>query len=383
MKKLTIFGSTGSIGQQTLDVIRSHKNLFSVVAISGQKNIDLLEKQINEFKPKIAVVCDNEKGNILRSRYSGDTKIFIGKQHLTDDAVIGKADIVLNALTGFAGFKPTLAAIEAKKRIALANKETLVVAGDIVMKLAHEKKVEIIPIDSEHSAIFQCLNGENKKNMKKILLIASGGPFFGKSKDELEYISVEEALKHPNWNMGMKISIDSATLANKGLEVIEAKHLFDMPVHDIIVLVHKQSIVHSMVEFKDNNIIAQLGLPDMRIPIQYALTYPKRISVNYNSVDFFIFNNLTFEKPDLETFRCLKLAYECGAVGENYPCIFNAVNEVAVEAFLNKKVKFLDIPNIIETILNKSEFTRINNINEIFLIDNKARIDAKNYIKKI
>ena len=355
MKNVVILGSTGSIGTQSLEVIEE-KQGFSVLAISGNSNIELLEKQVRKFKPKFVAVPNEEKADELRVKIKDtNTTVLSGKKSLEEIASLPEADIVITGIVGIAGLLPTLSAVKAGKRIGLANKETLVTAGDIVMSLAKETGAEIIPVDSEHSAIFQCLAARvNDKDydteLKRILLTASGGPFFGKTKDELKTMTAKEALKHPNWSMGAKITVDSATLMNKGLEVLEAKSLFSVPLSKVDVLVHRQSIVHSMVEFADNAVIAQLGTPDMKLPIQYALTYPKRLSMTDNSLDL-TKSALTFEKTDTETFKCLKLAYYAGESGGTMPTVLNGANEVAVSLFLNGKIGFLDIGDIVEMTL--------------------------------
>lgn len=353
MKRLAILGSTGSIGKQTLEVVAQSRDKLAVSVLAVHHNIDLLEEQIERFTPKAAVVFDVAQGKILKERYQGTCEIFYGQEALMSAVVRDDVDIVLTALVGFAGLRPTVTAIEHGKTIALANKETLVAAGEIIMPLAEKNNVKILPVDSEHSAIFQCLNGEQDKNVARIILTASGGPFRGKDLDFLGKVSLEDCLKHPNWSMGKKITVDSASLANKGLEVIEAHWLYGVGYDKIDVVVHPQSIVHSMVEFSDGAVIAQLGLPDMRLPIQYALSYPERWAVNFGSLDFFKHSNLTFEVADKKVFRALDLAYQAGFAGGVMPCIFNAANEVAVNAFLNRRISFLQISDLIELALNK------------------------------
>lgn len=348
MKNISILGSTGSIGTQTLDIVRNNKDL-KVVALSAGRNIDLLEKQVREFCPLLVCVWDDVLALELKDRIKDTTtKVVSGMDGLIECATINKADIVVTAVVGMIGIRPTIEAIKAGKDIALANKETLVTAGHIIISLACEYNVKILPVDSEHSAIFQCLNGENPKEIERILLTASGGPFRGKTREEMKNVQVEDALKHPNWSMGKKITIDSATMVNKGLEVIEAKWLFDVSYEQVEVVVQPQSLIHSMVEFKDGGIMAQLGTPDMRLPIQYALYYPERRNLNSGRVDFKTLKSIEFYKPDLENFRGLKLAYLAGKTGGSMPTVFNAANERAVAKFLDRRIGFLDITDIIE-----------------------------------
>ncbi|MBQ1192944.1 MAG: 1-deoxy-D-xylulose-5-phosphate reductoisomerase [Lachnospiraceae bacterium] len=348
MKNISILGSTGSIGTQTLDIVRNNKDL-KVVALSAGRNIDLLEKQVREFCPLLVCVWDDVLALELKDRIKDTTtKVVSGMDGLIECATINKADIVVTAVVGMIGIRPTIEAIKAGKDIALANKETLVTAGHIIISLACEYNVKILPVDSEHSAIFQCLNGENPKEIERILLTASGGPFRGKTREEMKNVQVEDALKHPNWSMGKKITIDSATMVNKGLEVIEAKWLFDVSYEQVEVVVQPQSLIHSMVEFKDGGIMAQLGTPDMRLPIQYALYYPERRNLNSGRVDFKTLKSIEFYEPDLENFRGLKLAYLAGKTGGSMPTVFNAANERAVAKFLDRRIGFLDITDIIE-----------------------------------
>ena len=354
MKYISILGSTGSIGTQALQVIRELPDL-KVTALSANQNIRLLKEQILEFSPELVCVYDENNAEKLREELSSEhpgllhrIKITSGMDGLIEAACEETAEIVLTAVVGMIGIRPTLAAIEAGKDIALANKETLVCAGEQIMKAVLEHHVRIFPVDSEHSAIFQSLNGENRDTAEKILLTASGGPFRGKTKKDLEYVTVEQALNHPNWKMGKKVTIDSSTLANKGLEVIEARWLFDMPPEKIQVLVHPQSIIHSAVQYRDGAVIAQLGTPDMKLPIQYAFTCPQRRFLAGERVDFFKLGQLTFEKPDTETFRALKLAYQAIEAGGTMPCVFNAANELAVRLFLQGKIRFLQIAELIE-----------------------------------
>ena len=347
MKKIAILGSTGSIGTQTLEVVRANKDI-EVTALAAGSNIDLLEKQIREFSPKIAAVWNEEKAKELKDRVRDlDIRVESGMDGLLAVATELGAEIVVTAVVGMIGIRPTIAAMNAGKDIALANKETLVTAGHIIMSLAKEKHVRILPVDSEHSAIFQSLNGETGNKIHKILLTASGGPFRGWTREQMKGVQVEDALKHPNWTMGRKITIDSSTMVNKGLEVMEAKWLFDVELDQIQVVVHPQSVIHSAVEFQDHAVIAQLGTPDMRLPIQYALFYPERKPLQSEALDLFKLHTMTFEEPDLGTFRGLALAYEAARRGGSMPTALNAANEKAVAMFLDRKIRFLDIPEII------------------------------------
>lgn len=349
MKTITVLGSTGSIGTQTMDIVRANPEELRVAAVAAGSNIRLLEKQIREFHPAVAVVYDMAAAKELKEAVKDtDVRVLGGMDGMIEAAVLDGVDIVVTSMVGMIGIRPTIAAIKAGKDIALANKETLVCAGHIITGLARDKGVSILPVDSEHSAIFQSMNGENRKRVAKILLTASGGPFRGKKKDELKDMTVEDALKHPNWSMGRKITVDSATLVNKGLEVMEAGWLFDVPVDRIQVVVHPQSIIHSMVEYEDGAIIAELGMPDMKLPIQYALFYPDRRYLDTKRVDFFELSQMTFEKPDTETFRGLALAMKAAKTGGTMPTVFNAANERAVAMFLDRKIGFLDIYDVIE-----------------------------------
>lgn len=349
MKKIAILGSTGSIGTQTLEVVRENKDI-EVLGLAAGNNIKLLERQIREFHPKMAAVWTEERAKELRENVKDlDIKIVSGMEGLIELSVMEESEILVTAIVGMIGIRPTIEAIKAGKDIALANKETLVTAGHIIMPLAKEYQVAILPVDSEHSAIFSVSSGgDRRKALHKILLTASGGPFRQKTREELLNIQVEDALKHPNWEMGRKITIDSSTLVNKGLEVIEAKWLFDVSLDQIEVVVHPQSIIHSMVEYVDGAIIAQLGTPDMKLPIQYALYYPERRFLPGDRLDFAVLSKLTFEKPDMETFYGLRLAFEAGKEGGSLPAVFNAANELAVSKFLDRKIKYLEIPEIIE-----------------------------------
>ena len=348
MKKIAVLGSTGSIGTQTLEIVRTNKDI-QVTALAAGSNIELLEAQIREFSPKLAAVWDEEKAVELKSRVRDlDVRVFSGMDGLLAVAAEPEAEILVTAIVGMIGILPTIEAIKAGKDIALANKETLVTAGHIIMPLARENHISILPVDSEHSAIFQSLQGGQEKALHKILLTASGGPFRGKKREELADIQVEDALKHPNWTMGRKITIDSSTMVNKGLEVIEAKWLFDVSVDQIQVVVQPQSIIHSMVEYEDGAVIAQLGTPDMKLPIQYALYYPERRYLPGERLDFSTLSEITFEQPDMETFYGLKLAYRAGREGGTLPTVFNAANERAVALFLERKIGYLQIPEIIQ-----------------------------------
>ena len=348
MKNISILGSTGSIGTQTLDIVRANDDL-NVVAIAAGSNITKLKEQIREFHPELVCVFNEDAALKLKDAVKDTSvKLVAGMDGLIEAAVYEKAEIVVTAFVGMIGIRPTLEAIKAGKDIALANKETLVTAGHIVMSMAKEYGVKILPVDSEHSAIFQCLNGENSREIDKILLTASGGPFRGRTREQMKNVQVEDALKHPNWSMGQKITIDSATMVNKGLEVIEAKWLFGVGLDDVQVVVQPQSLIHSMVQFKDGAIMAQLGTPDMRLPIQYALYYPERRFLPGERVDFWSIGHLDFEKPDMDTFYGLALAYEAGRCGGTLPTVFNAANELAVSQFLNREIKYLEITEIIE-----------------------------------
>lgn len=348
MKKIAILGSTGSIGTQTLEIVRKEADL-QVAALAAGTNVELMEKQVREFKPSLAAMWTEEAARDLRERLTDlPVRVACGMEGLLEVAVCEESEVLVTAIVGMIGIRPTIAAIEQGKTIALANKETLVTAGHIIMPLAERMGVSILPVDSEHSAIFQSMHGENRARVSKILLTASGGPFRGKKKEELAAMTVEDALKHPNWSMGRKVTIDSASLVNKGLEVMEARWLFDVELDQIQVVVHPQSIIHSAVEYVDGGIMAQLGMPDMRLPIQYALFYPDRRPMDTERVDFFRLKQLTFEEPDTDTFRGLKLAYQAARRGGTLPTVFNAANEKAVALLLQKKISFLQIPEIIE-----------------------------------
>jgi 1-deoxy-D-xylulose-5-phosphate reductoisomerase len=382
VKRIAIFGSTGSIGVQALEVINANREMFSVEVLTCNSNDDLLVQQALEYKPNIVVIGDDKKYQKVKDALSNtDIKVFAGEQALEEVAAMDVYDLMLAAIVGYAGLKPTLKAIEAGKAIALANKETLVVAGDIVMQSAVKNRVPIIPVDSEHSAIFQCLVGEMRNPIEKIILTASGGPFLGRKTNYLVNVKREHALQHPNWSMGAKISVDSATLMNKGLEMIEAKWLFNLQPDQISVLIHSQSIIHSMVQFRDGSIKAQMGLPDMKLPIQYALTFPQRIANNFPRCDFRKFNSLTFDEPDYRTFRNLTLAIEALKKGGNLPCIMNAANEIAVYAFLRNRLGFLEMTDVIEKTMEKIPFMENPGIEDYYESDGEARHYAADLIK--
>ena len=367
MKNVSIIGSTGSIGTQTLSVIREHPDLFSVAALSCGRNISLLADEIREFHPAVVSVEREEDAEKLKEFLTGCQipKISFGEEGLIEVSTYSSSDILVSGIVGMRGIKPTVAAIKAKKDIALANKETLVCAGHIIMPLAKEYGVSILPVDSEHSAIFQSLQGNEGNRIEKIILTASGGPFFGMSKDDLKKVTVDDALKNPNWDMGAKVTIDSASMVNKGLEVMEAHWLFDVPIDDIKVHVHRQSILHSAVQFSDGAVMAQLGTPDMRLPIQYALTYPAREELSGKKLDLFEIGALTFEEPDPLVFKGLKLAIDVGRAGGNLPTAFNAADEEAVKLFLERKIGFLEIADIIERAIDETEFISSPTLSEI------------------
>ena len=365
MKKIAILGSTGSIGTQTLDIVREQGDI-QVVAMAAGSNISLLEAQMREFRPSLVSVWDEKKASELRTNTKDlGIKIVSGMEGLLEVSVIPESEILVTAIVGMLGIRPTIAAIKAGKKIALANKETLVTAGHIIIPLAKEYKVPILPVDSEHSAIFQSLQGAGDNKISRILLTASGGPFRGKKADELKNIQVEDALKHPNWSMGRKITIDSSTLVNKGLEVMEAKWLFDVALDQIQVVVHPQSVIHSAVEYQDGAVIAQLGTPDMRLPIQYALYYPERRNLSGRRLDLFEIADLTFEKPDTDTFRGLALAYQAMEKGGNIPTVYNAANEKAVSLFLDRKISYPEITELIEACMEDAEFIDHPDVDEI------------------
>lgn len=383
-KNIAILGSTGSIGTQALEVIGNHPELFRPFLLTAQNNADLLIKQALEFEPAYAIICDSNKYNYVKEALTRTpVKVLSGIEAITETVTHPEIDIVLTAMVGFSGLEPTIAAIKAGKDIALANKETLVVAGELVTDLAKKHGVKILPVDSEHSAIFQCLAGEEGGAVEKIILTASGGPFRGKSLDFLAGVTPEAALKHPNWVMGAKITIDSASLMNKGLEVIEAKWLFGLDADQIEVIVHPQSVIHSMVQFKDGSIKAQMGLPDMKLPIQYALSYPERIKSTFKRFSFAEYPELTFEKADTATFRNLGLAFEALKQGGNMPCIANAANEVAVAGFLNRELGFLAISDLIEQCMQQIPHEKHPALNDYLNTDKETRIFAQNLIQKM
>lgn len=379
MKKIAVLGSTGSIGTQTLKIVRDNKDI-KVVSLAAGSNIDMLEGQIKEFHPEVVCVWDKDKALELENRIKGlNVEVVSGMDGLIASATVGSVQTVVLAVVGMIGIRPAIAAINAHKDIALANKETLVTAGHIIMKLAEEKNVKILPVDSEHSAIFQSLNGEKKEQAVKLILTASGGPFRGMTKEQMKNVTVEDALNHPNWSMGKKITIDSATMVNKGLEIIEAKWLFNMDINDIQVVVQPQSLIHSMVEFADGGIIAQLGVPDMRLPIQYALYYPDRRPLNGDRVDFGKIGKITFEIPDMNNFRGLYLARQAGITGGSMPTVMNAANEKAVALFLSGKIGFLDITDIIAGCMEKHRVIDNPSLEDILM----AERETYDYIDKI
>ena len=382
MKNVSVLGSTGSIGKQTLEVAAANPDKIKIRALAAHTSDVLLEEQINIFQPDIAALSDEAAAERLKKRYTGKTRILAGEEGLLEVATLSEVDTVLASMVGYAGLRPTLAAIEHGKDIALANKETLVAAGSIVMSAVAEHNVTLLPVDSEHSAIFQALAGGKHQEVKRLLITASGGPFRGKKIEDLKNVSVKQCLSHPTWKMGRKITIDSASLMNKGLEVIEAKQLYNVDYDKIQVVVHPQSIIHSMVQYVDGSVIAQLGSTDMRLPIQYALTYPERMVCPAEKLDFWQMKDLTFEKPDTDTFRGLALAYEAGKIGGSMPCVMNATNEIAVEAFLNEKISFLDIYDIIEEAM-QSHITLIEpELEDLFEIDSNIRKQVKEKIYK-
>ncbi len=385
MKNITVLGSTGSIGVNALDVVAKNPDRFRIVALAAGKNIQLLQKQIERFRPKIVAVSDAQCACELRNRIPKKSKVRIvaGTEGLDEVASWETADIVISAISGAAGLIPTLTAIDAGKDVALANKETMVMAGDIVTKKARKKGVKILPVDSEHSAIFQCLHGQKLENINKIVLTASGGPFFNYKTSELKKVTLRQALLHPKWKMGKKITVDSASMMNKGLEVIEARWLFNLDISKIEVLIHPQSIVHSMVEFVDGSLLAQMGIPDMRTPIAYALTYPERINNDLPLLDLIKIRSLEFYKPDIKKFPCLRLAYEAGLCGGTMPTVLNAANEVAVDAFLKEIIKFVDFPGIIDKVLDIHNSIKNPSLEDILRADAWARARTKELIERI
>lgn len=380
-KKIAILGSTGSIGTQALEIAREQKDKIEIEVLTANSNADLLIAQAKEFNPNHVVIADERKYQQVKDALADDDiKVFAGSKAIADIMEITSADTVLTAMVGYSGLLPTIKAIENKKRIALANKETLVVAGELITKLCAENRVDLIPVDSEHSAIFQCLVGEDLNSIENIILTASGGPFRGKKRSDLAEVTKAQALKHPNWSMGAKITIDSATLMNKGLEVIEAKWLFGVQGKNIRAVVHPQSIIHSMVEFTDGSIKAQMGLPDMKLPIHYAFFFPTRVQTDFKRLSFAETNTLTFEEPDLETFRNLGLAYEAMEKGGNMACILNAANEIAVDAFLNDKIKFLQIAELNERCMNTVGFIPKPTLEDYIATDAETRKVAASFL---
>ena len=383
MKNITLLGSTGSIGRQTVEVALANPDKIKIKALVAHKSDELLEEQIKVLQPDLAVLSDKEAAARLAKRYHGKTELLAGDEGVLAAATYSGADTVLASMVGYAGLRPTLAAINCGKHIALANKETLVAAGSIVMQAVADKGVHLTPVDSEHSAIFQALRGGKASEVKRLIITASGGPFRGKKRSELENVTLAQCLNHPNWSMGKKVTLDSSTLANKGLEVMEAHWLFNMPYDKIAVVVHPQSIVHSLVEFCDGSVIAQMGDPDMRLPIQYALSWPERYPYAFDQLDLVKYGSLTFEAPDLEAFPSLKIAIDCGKAGGTLPCAFNAANEEAVNAFLEGKIKYLDIPYITATVTQKHASVAAPTIEDIEAADAAARTVAQAVSKSL
>ena len=380
VKRISILGSTGSIGTQTLDVVKKHPSKFKINGLTANSNISLLKKQIAQFKPKAVALMDEKLANQLQKIVK--IKVYSGLEGVIKVACLKDTDTVINSVVGSIGVLPTMAAIKAKKDIALANKETLVTAGDIVMKEVKKNKVILMPIDSEHSAIFQCLNGENISKVRRLIITASGGPFKNHTLKQMQKVTLKNALKHPTWSMGAKITIDSATLMNKGFEVIEAHHLYDIPYEKIDVVVHPQSIIHSLVEFEDMSVMAQLGNPNMEIPIQYALTYPERLPTQVKTLNLAEVANLTFFKPNLELFPCLKYAFIAGKKGGTMPAVVNAANEIAVSYFLQDKIKYLDIPKTINIMMKQHKVIKNPTLEQILEVDKSIKKETEIYIKK-
>ena len=383
MKNITLLGSTGSIGRQTVEVALANPDKIKIKALVAHKSDELLEEQIKVLQPDLAVLSDKEAAARLTSRYHGRTEILAGEEGVLAAATYAGSDTVLASMVGYAGLRPTLAAINCGKNIALANKETLVAAGSIVMQAVADKGVSLTPVDSEHSAIFQALRGGRENEVKRLIITASGGPFRGKKRSELENVTLAQCLNHPNWSMGKKVTLDSSTLANKGLEVMEAHWLFNMPYEKIAVVVHPQSIVHSLVEFCDGSVIAQMGDPDMRFPIQYALSWPERYPYAFDQLDLVKYGTLTFEAPDLEAFPSLAIAIECGKAGGTLPCAFNAANEEAVNAFLEGKIKYLDIPYITASVTQAHHNVLVPTLEDIEAADAAARVAAQAVIRSL
>lgn len=382
MVNIAILGSTGSIGRQTLDIIRENREEYNVISITANSNITLFEQQIKEFEPEIAVIMEETKYKDLSAKVTKNTEIMTGNDGLICAVTLDKIDVVISSIVGIAGLIPTFHAVKCGKKIALANKETLVAGGSLIMDLAKKNNSSIIPVDSEHSAIFQCIGNNNPKNISKLILTASGGPFRNKTEDELLKVTLEDALKHPNWSMGNKISIDSATMMNKGLEVIEAKWLFDIELENIEVCIHPQSIIHSMVEFVDGAVMAQMGLPDMKIPIQYALTYPDRMYIKGDRLNIIKAKSLDFFEPDTKKFPCLKLAYEALKAGDSACVVLNGANEEAVKLFMDKKISFRDISYLIQKVLNSNDFKQTNSLEDIIELDKWAKIRIREIYKE-
>ncbi|MDP4204366.1 MAG: 1-deoxy-D-xylulose-5-phosphate reductoisomerase [Bacteroidota bacterium] len=381
MKRIALLGSTGSIGTQALDVIASHPDKFEVEVLTANNSVELLIEQARIFKPNVVVIANESKYELVKEALKGESvKVFAGADAISQVVQMSSVDVVLTAMVGYSGLIPTIRAIEAGKNIALANKETLVVAGDLITRLAKEKGVSLYPVDSEHSAIFQCLTGEFMNPIEKIYLTCSGGPFRGMSQEQLEKVTLEDALKHPNWDMGAKITIDSATMMNKGFEVIEAKWLFGLTPEQIDVIIHPQSIVHSIVQFCDGSMKAQMGLPDMRLPIQYALSFPERFTSSFPRFNFLNYPNLTFEQPNPDVFRCLGIAYEALRKGGNMACVLNAANEIVVQAFLNKEIRFVDIPTIIGEVMEKASYIASPSLEDYMETDRISRIMAQQLV---
>lgn len=384
MRRIAILGSTGSIGTQALQVVETHPGMFSVEVLTARRNAALLVEQARKFRPDSVVIADESKYAEVREALEGtDVKVYAGADAVAQVVTLPNVELVLTAMVGYSGLRPTVEAVKAGKDIALANKETLVVAGELVTRLVEEHRVAVLPVDSEHSAIFQCLAGERARGVEKLILTASGGPFRGRTREELRGVTPEEALRHPNWKMGAKVTIDSASMMNKGFEVMEARWLFGMPVERIGVVVHPQSIVHSMVQFTDGSIKAQLGVPDMRLPIQYALAYPERVESDFGRVDFGICGQLTFEEPDRRTFRNLDLAYRAMERGGNAPCVLNAANEVAVEAFLQGRCSFTGMSELIERTMEAVEFVSAPALEDYVASDAEGRRRAEEYVKDL
>ncbi|MDR0686326.1 MAG: 1-deoxy-D-xylulose-5-phosphate reductoisomerase [Dysgonamonadaceae bacterium] len=380
-KKIAVLGSTGSVGTQTLDVIKNHSDAFQPVILAANNNIDLLIRQALEFQPHTVIVANKKKyPQLQQALQHTNISTLAGTEDLIASIESTEIDVVVNAITGYAGLKPTIAAVKSRKKLAIANKESLVVAGEIIMTLADAHNTEILPVDSEHSAIFQCLRGNKHTEVDKIILTASGGPFRKFTAPQLATVTKHDALKHPNWSMGAKITVDSATMMNKGLEMIEAKSLFRSAAKNVQILIHPQSIVHSLVQFRDASILAQLSAPDMRLPVLYALAYPDRIQTNINRLDLLQCGSLTFEKPDLNLFPCLELAFCAAKDGGNMPCALNAANETAVEAFLNDKIKFTEISKITERVMAGTTFIQSPSLTDLDATDRQARILATQYV---